>query len=129
MFTDKQVIEANQSLLDSISSNSYEIYDKLCADDLTAFEAESRGVLVEGKRFHKYYFDFVKTLPEPKFKTNITMSNPHIRWVGKVCAIISYTRVNQRLDADSRPVTTTASETRIWEVRDGKLVHVHFHKS
>jgi hypothetical protein len=32
-------------------------------------------------------------------------------------------------DATSGPVTKISSETRVWENRDGRLVHVHFHKS
>ena len=30
---------------------------KLCDDDLTAFEPEALGNLVEGLHFHKFYFD------------------------------------------------------------------------
>ena len=78
-------------------------------------------------------------------KINITMSNPHVRWLGGGCcsdgcgdgsaAVISYVRMDQCMDDKNNkggscsPVTKLCSETRVWENRDGKLVHVHFHKS
>jgi len=76
-------------------------------------------------------------------KINITMSNPHVRWLGGGCcsdgcgdgsaAVISYVRMDQSVDSSSDdkggPVTRLSSETRVWENRDGRLVHVHFHKS
>lgn len=76
----------------------------------------------------------------PMAKVNICMSNPHVRWLGGGCcsdgcgdgsaAVISYVRMDQKIeDATSGPVTKISSETRVWENRDGKLVHVHFHKS
>ena len=101
---------------------------QLCADDLTCFEPESNGMLVGGLEFHRYYFDLASKMPKPSFRQNITMSNPHIRWVGKDCAVVSYTRVDQ-IVRDNVPVTKTMSETRVWEVRDGTLMHVHVHKS
>ena len=52
-----EILKLNQSLLDAIAAGDWETYSQLCAADLTAFEAESRGQLVEGLEFHKYYFD------------------------------------------------------------------------
>lgn len=79
---------------------------QLCADDLTCFEPESNGMLVGGLEFHRYYFDLASKMPKPSFRQNITMSNPHIRWVGKDCAVVSYTRVDQ-IVRDNVPVTKT----------------------
>ena len=74
-----------------------------------------------------------KTEQMPIICNTITMSNPHVRWIGgseAAAAIISYVRLDQSMRAeDSGPVTKTMSETRIWENRNGKLVNVHFHKS
>mmetsp|Transcript_32192 Transcript_32192/g.54929 ORF Transcript_32192/g.54929 Transcript_32192/m.54929 type:complete len:218 (-) Transcript_32192:955-1608(-) len=156
-FTTADVISANQTLLNAISRCDYHTYNELCADDLTAFEPESNGMLISGKSFHKFYFDFygggdntdggqdadVATTADNKAaqsatKINITMSNPHVRWLGGGCcsdgcgdgsaAVISYVRIDQSVDS-SGPVTRLSSETRVWENRDGRLVHVHFHKS
>ena len=161
-FTTADVISANQTLLNAISRCDYHTYNELCADDLTAFEPESNGMLISGKSFHKFYFDFygggdnsdggqdadVATTADNKAaqsttKINITMSNPHVRWLGGGCcsdgcgdgsaAVISYVRMDQSVDSSSDdkggPVTRLSSETRVWENRDGRLVHVHFHKS
>ena len=163
-FTTSDVIESNQKLLDSIARCDYETYKELCADDITAFEPESNGMMITGLSFHKYYFDLYgsdSNSPDAiraatsdttqangdknkstasATKVNICMSNPHVRWLGGGCcsdgcgdgsaAVISYVRMDQKIeDATSGPVTKISSETRVWENRDGKLVHVHFHKS
>lgn len=128
-FSNADVLAANQRLLNSIAAGDYQQYKELCADDMTCFEPESCGLLVPGLEFHKYYFDLGASNPtKPAVRNNITMSNPHIRWLGKDAVVLSYTRMDQVL-VDMKPVTKTTSETRIWEIRDNVLVHVHFHKS
>ena len=175
-FTTADVIAANQKLLNAISQCDYATYNDLCANDLTAFEPESNGMLISGKSFHKFYFDLYggdtnnnsnsnnsggddqedaaaatssassNNTSQSTTTTNITMSNPHVRWLGGGCcsdgcgegsaAVISYVRMDQCMDDKNNegagscsPVTKLCSETRVWENRDGKLVHVHFHKS
>jgi hypothetical protein len=188
-FTTADVIAANQKLLNAISRCDYQTYRELCAEDLTAFEPESNGMLICGLSFHKYYFDLysgncnsgddatnIETIAAQQMtnntttnkKINVTMSNPHVRWLGGGCcsdgcgdgsaAVISYVRMDQIVDlavsssssfSDEKgndgndnnvrrttsskptggPVTRISSETRVWENRDGRLVHVHFHKS
>ena len=128
-FTDDEVLVANQRLLNSIASGSYDEYQVLCAKDMTCFEPETKGMLVEGLDFHKYYFDLGNLYSQPVLQNNITMSQPHVRWIGGSCAILSYTRLDQVLQKDGIPLTKTTSETRVWEVRGHKLVHVHFHRS
>jgi hypothetical protein len=129
-FSNKAVLSINQELLDSIATGDYDVYKDLCADDLSCFEPESSGMFVEGLDFHKYYFDLGSKMDKPMIiPKNITMSNPHIRWLGQEAVVVSYTRVDQTLTEGGQPITETMSETRIWEVRDSALVHVHFHKS
>ena len=117
-------------------------------------------MLISGKSFHKFYFDLYggdqedaatsasNNVTRSTTQINITMSNPHVRWLGGGCcsdgcgdgsaAVISYVRMDQSvLDSSNDekknmkggPVTRLCSETRVWENRDGRLVHVHFHKS
>lgn len=130
-FSNKQVLDTNQILLDSIANGDYDVYQKLCAEDISCFEPESNGILVEGLKFHKHYFDLGSSgcFPTPIVPKNITMSNPHIRWLGQVSVVISYTRVDQSVGEGGIPKTEIMSETRIWEIRDSELIHVHFHKS
>ena len=147
-FLDSDVIEANQQLLDSIASGDYETYKDLTSPDITAIEPESRGYPVHGLSFHKYYFDLYShpkvterdDHPRPIIPNVITMSNPHVRWLGGGCcsdgcgegtaAVITYVRLDQTMaEGDEGPTTKTTSETRVWENRDGRLMNVHFHKS
>ncbi len=44
-------------------------------------------------------------------------------------AIVSYVRLNQRVDAEGRPTTAAVEETRVWQKIDGQWRHVHFHRS
>lgn len=150
-FTNQDVIDVNQKLLNSIASGDYETYSDLTASDLTAIEPESKGYPVHGLPFHKYYFDLYshsKMTEREGTKSIIpaviTMSNPHVRWLGGGCcsdgcgegtaAVITYVRLDQTMnecdiEGCGGPTTKTVSETRVWENRDGKLVNVHFHKS
>ncbi len=135
-----QVLQLNQELLDSIAGGNFLRYSELCAPDLTCFENETHHCLVQGIQFHKYYFDFDRAIKEnsnsngvimaPKLPVNnISMSNPHLRWLGDNAVILAYTRLDQALDGGNVPVTKKTSETRVWEKRNGEWKHVHFHKS
>ena len=44
-----EIVALTQSLLDSIALGNFELYNSLVADDLTCFEPEACGHLVEGK--------------------------------------------------------------------------------
>ncbi|KAL3772470.1 hypothetical protein ACHAW5_007325 [Stephanodiscus triporus] len=140
---DKDVIDANGRLLDAIASGDYATYRDLTARDLTAIEPETGGHVVQGMDFHKYYFDLMgdgatggedKRKQRPVVPVVIHMISPHVRWLGggeggrTVAAVISYLRLDQTVK-DGDPVTKTTSETRVWEIRCGRLVQVHFHKS
>jgi calcium/calmodulin-dependent protein kinase (CaM kinase) II len=104
---------------------------------MTCIEPESKGMVVEGKDFHRYYFDLAASRQTtlnndsgdrpgpPSIPTNVTMSQPHVRLIANdTVAIISCIRLNQ-----TGTCTTQISETRVWELRDGEWKHVHFHKS
>ena len=118
-----EVLELNQRLLDAIGTGDWPVYESLCAADLTCFEPETRGHLVEGMAFHKYYFE----LGPGAGARNVTMATPHVRLLGEDAAIVAYTRLVQRLESDGSPVTSRVEETRVWQRvdRSWKLVHVH----
>ena len=146
-FTDQDVIDTNQRLLNSIAACDFKAYKELTAEDITAIEPESQNHPIHGTAFHKYYFDLYqhthftsKVNEQPIIPNVITMSNPHVRWLGGGCcsdgcgegtaAIITYVRLDQTMTTgDDAPKIITTSETRVWENRDGTLVNVHFHKS
>jgi ketosteroid isomerase-like protein len=118
------LLNLSQSLLDSIVEGNWQAYAELCDESLTCFEPEARGHVVEGLAFHQFYFDG----PAGNKKVNTTMASPHVRLMGDV-AIVCYTRLTQVLDASGAAITKAVEETRVWEKKDGKWKHVHFHRS
>jgi calcium/calmodulin-dependent protein kinase (CaM kinase) II len=122
--TAAELLTLNQRLLDSIAAGDWQTYQELCDPSLTAFEPEAHGHLVEGMPFHRFYFELGGT----QRPHNTTMSSPHVRLMGDV-AVVSYVRLNQRLDAGGQPTVKAIEETRIWQRISGHWRHVHFHRS
>src|SRR5438067_1280285 len=120
----EELLRLNQRLLESIANADWATYEELCDPSLTAFEPEALGQLVEGLAFHRFYFD----LGGAPGKHHTTMCSPKVRVMGDV-AVITYVRLNQRLDAEGTPVTTGVEETRVWQRQNGRWRHVHFHRS
>jgi len=129
---DNVIIEKNLQLLKAIVSGDYGTYSKLCSQDITCFEPETKGHLVQGQAFHKYYFDLPVATTSNATPTNVSMSGTHVRWLGEKTAVISYNRLDQVL-ANGVPITKITSETRVWGLCDvdGQSVwqNVHFHRS
>lgn len=121
-----EIIRSTELLLDAISSNDFESYARLCDPNMTAFEPEAIGNLVEGLDFHKFYFDNLKT---NRNNTNTSILNPHVHLLGDDAAAIGYIKVTQNIDKSGLPHTHQSEETRIWHRRDGRWVNVHFHRS
>ena len=118
------LLDLNQRLLDAIMASDWATYAELCDPSLTAFEPEAMGQLVAGLEFHKFYFD----LGPAKGPRQVTMASPHVRVMGEV-AIVSYVRLIQKLDAGGAMATVATEETRVWQKKDAKWRHVHFHRS
>ena len=119
-----ETLALTRQLLDCIMSGDWKTYSDLCDESLTAFEPESAGQLVPGLAFHKFYFD----RGAGGGPRQATMCSPHVRLMGDV-AVVSYVRLNQKLDPSGQPVTAAFDETRIWQRKDGRWKHVHFHRS
>lgn len=120
-----EVLAHNQKLLDSIASGDWLTYQALCDETLTAFEPEAHGALVEGLRFHYFYFD---TAPAARSHSQTTMIAPKVRVIGDV-AIVAYVRINQRESKDGNTVSTAFAETRIWHRQGDTWRHIHFHRT
>jgi len=118
-----ELIDLNKRLLASIAEADWATYQELCDPTLTAFEPESRGNLVEGMDFHHFYFELGGAS-----HYNNSLCAPHVRLMGDV-AVVSHVRLSQRLDDAGKPFTARCEETRVWQKRDGKWRHVHFHRS
>jgi len=122
----QELLAVNQRLLDAIAGGDWPTYIELCAADLTAFEPESAGHLVEGLGFHQFYFD----LGGPTTPHHTTMVAPHVRMLGERAAVVCYVRLVQRIDGAGNPIVARSEETRVWtRGSDGRWKHVHFHRS
>ena len=156
-FLKATVLSKTRELLRSIDVGDYETYTTLCDESMTSFEPEARGALVEGLPFHKFYFDAAqkrnaqaaKEAGAPWIHSDI--SQPTVRLLGKDAAVVTYTRMCQRMvphpptghetslqQDGSEPVgtmfhlpkTEVFEETRVWHRQPGgKLRNVHFHRS
>jgi calcium/calmodulin-dependent protein kinase (CaM kinase) II len=120
----QELLLLNQRLLDSIAGADWKTYEELCDPSLTAFEPEGQGQLVEGLAFHRFYFN----LGGAKGEHNTTMASPRVRLMGDV-AVVTYVRLNQRVDGQGAPQVSAAEETRVWQRQGDRWRHVHFHRS
>ena len=117
-----ELLSLSKQLLESIDSQDWQTYAKLCHDSLTAFEPEARGQLVEGLQFHRFYFELNSSA-----KRSSSICSPQVRVMGDV-ALVNYSRLVQV--SDSSGIRTNAfEETRVWQQIDGEWQHVHFHRS
>lgn len=124
--TAAEILCLTRRLLDAITQSDWSTYTELCAEDLTSFEPEAGGHLVQGMGFHRHYFEMAGQSPYAGVTT--TISNPNVRLMGDV-AVIAYVRLTQRVGGDGKSTTTSMQETRVWQNVDGQWKHVHFHRS
>jgi len=119
---DREILAVNQAMLESVLRGDWQSYAASCSADVSCFEAETNGVLVEGLPFHRFYFG------EGVSEAQVTMARPHLRWLSDTAVALSYTRLVQR---NSNGVFSTSSccETRIWELRNDRWQQVHVHRS
>ncbi len=122
--TESEIMALTQRLLDSITSGDWATYAELCDPSLSAIESEAPGQVVVGLDFHKFYFD----LGGVRGRHRTTMTGTSVRLMGEG-AVITYARLVQRVDGDGKPITATSMETRVWQKREGKWKHVHFHRT
>ncbi len=120
-----ELIALTEDLITSIAEADWETYESLCDPTITAFEPESRGHLVDGLAFHRFYFD----LGSSDIPRQTSLLNPIVRMLGDDAAVVCYTRLVQTLDDAGSPISVTYEETRVWERQDGDWKHVHFHRS
>ena len=120
----EELIALNQRLLNCIAEGDWKTYSELCDPSLSAFEPEAKGHLVEGLPFHKFYFDLRNTAASH----STTMASPHVRLLGEA-AVVSYVRLNQRVNSAGEAMVSAIEETRVWQRQNGMWRHVHFHRS
>jgi len=121
---EQDLIELSRQLIDSITTADWKTYAELCAEDISCFEPEAVGHLVEGMEFHRYYFN----LGAGDSPRNTTLVAPKVRLMGDV-AVVTYVRLTQRINEADAPTTSSFEETRVWQKQNGAWKHVHFHRS
>ena len=127
---DDEILDLTRRLLAAIAAADWPTYTALVSADVTCFEPEARGHLVEGLPFHEYYFRLAAGRPATAAPApTTTLAAPHVRWLGKDAAVVSYVRLVQKLDDTGRPVTSAAEETRVWQRTAAGWRQVHFHRS
>ncbi|CAH3030105.1 unnamed protein product [Porites evermanni] len=90
---EQQIIDLNHKLITSATAGDFETYCKLVDPQVTSFEPVSRGNLVEGLQFHKFYFDNV--LSKRATPINWTILSPRVHMLGDDAACICYVRLQQ----------------------------------
>ena len=60
---EQDIIKLTSDLIQSVVASDWETYCRLCAKDITSFEPEAEGYLVQGMPFHKHYFDLENQSP------------------------------------------------------------------
>jgi len=125
--TADHLLALTRKLLESIVAGDWKTYTSLVAYDITCFEPEARGQLVEGLPFHEFYFKLGAA--KPAVVPTITLAAPNVRLLGEDAAVVAYMRMTQKLDDAGRPITSLCEETRVWQRIDGAWKHVHFHRS
>ncbi|KAK2178290.1 hypothetical protein NP493_549g00029 [Ridgeia piscesae] len=123
----QEVIKMTEQLIVAITSGDYEAYTKYVDPQLTCFEPEARGNLIEGMDFHKFYFDNAMVRNNKAINTSIL--NPHVYLLGDDAACIAYIRLTQCIDRNGAAYTIHSEETRVWHRKEGKWQNVHFHRS
>lgn len=121
----EELLELSRKLLTAIDTQDWATYADLCDPGLTAFEPEAVGQLVTGMEFHRFYF---RSRPS-EWSKHSTIASPSVRMLGSEAAVVTYVRLTQRRDESGQYSTMAAEETRVWQRREGRWKHVHFHRS
>ncbi|KAL7075961.1 hypothetical protein ACQ4LE_004201 [Meloidogyne hapla] len=128
----QEIVRVTQQLLDAISCKDFDSFSKLCDPNLTCFEPETLGNLIEGMDFHKFYFvNGPQILPgsDKQHQIHTTLLNPNVHLMGDEGACIAYIRLTQYIDRFGEARTCQAQETRVWKKRNGNWYCIHTHRS
>ena len=115
-----------QRLVDSIMCRNWDTYKTLCDKEMTCFEPECRNQLIEGLKFHKFYFDNAAQNVTPP-KCELTQVNVTV--FKDSGASISYVRTVTDVSQSGQKVSHATRETRVWSLMGKNWKCVHFHRS
>ena len=130
-FTD-QMLALTRRLIDAIDQRNFEEYRRLSAEDLTSFEPESKGHLIEGMAFHEF---FLSRPHRPGTTARSEIVGFTARPLGgdnsgaPAAAMVAYTRITQKHDADGSFRMSHANETRVYIRAGREWRQAHFHRT
>ncbi|KFD71733.1 hypothetical protein M514_04296 [Trichuris suis] len=125
----KEIVKLTEALLEAVGRGDYDAYSKMCDPNMTCFEPEGLGNIIEGMDFHKFYFDHRETFLPAKMVSKTTLLSPHVHIISDDAACIAYIRLTQYLDKNKVAQSQQSEETRVWCRREGRWVCIHFHRS
>lgn len=119
------ILRLTREMLDAIAAGDWDRYASLCEPDVTCFEPEARGELVEGLDFHRFYFHERRGAAAAQ----TTLIAPRVRVLSAHAALVTYVRLVQSRDAAGQTATARFEETRVWRRREGRWLLAHLHRS
>ncbi|XP_070545102.1 calcium/calmodulin-dependent protein kinase type II subunit delta-like [Ptychodera flava] len=119
----EEIIRITKEMLHAIDHRDFNTYRNMTVNYLSCFEPQTKGQLVEGLDFHKYFFDRFPISDGPT-----TIVNPRVHLFGTDVACIGYVRLRQRMVGSTAEVLQT-QETRVWQKINGQWKLIHFHRS
>ena len=150
------VLALNAELLAAIDAGDYATYARLCDAELSCFEPEADGQLVEGLEFHRFFFPpgGAAAAAAPPARSPLarllyaappsgapdaagaaarrsTLADARVKLLTPDVALVTYSRVMQARDADGARAHGSVQETRIWQRYPGtqRWRNVHMHRS
>ena len=120
----KEVLGVVSRLLDAVDRLDWPAYAELCREDMTAIEDESRGALVRGLDFHRFYFDEARKAGAKPGGRRSALLSPSVDILSPSVAVVTYTRAVQSLSG-----TDTFAETRVMQREEAGWRCAHFHRS
>jgi calcium/calmodulin-dependent protein kinase (CaM kinase) II len=124
----QEIIRLTEQLTVAMVKGDFDAFSKLVDSQMTCFEHEANGNLIEGLAFHKFYFENVLS-KNNKTAVNTYILKPHVHFMSDDAACIAYIRLTQYMDRSGAAVTQQTEETRVWHRYNGRWQNVHFHCS
>lgn len=115
-----EILLLTRRLLEAIASGDWETYVELSSPEMTCFEPEACGVLVEGLEFHRFYFEG----PGDRGRRADHLVEPRVTPLGPGAAVVAYVRLVQLEEGTHR-----YEETRVWRRDESGWRQVHVHRS
>ncbi|KAG9509004.1 Calcium/calmodulin-dependent protein kinase type II alpha chain, partial [Fragariocoptes setiger] len=126
-----EIIKLTEQMLECLNGGEFETYMNFCDPQMTSFEPESLGNLIENMEFRRLFFEKQRCADGGVTTSGGSiMLNPRVYVISDDAASIAYVRLTRCIDkATGKVQTQQFEETRIWHRKDNKWTCVHLHRS